>query len=277
MKLINFVEEKKIKKPGPLNRALGTVKNSFSRREPKAEEIVIDALKKVLDNKYFMLCYTKLEGLEVPIPLILVGSPGIWVIYPSSHKGICRAEENNWEVMDERSRHYRPGKPNLLVVANSMAKAVEKYLTDRKFSVPTIEPLLIFTNPGVHVEASHPSVRIVQADALGRFAIGVIQGEIVLNPSEIQQIVDALQGVVDQNQPKEIHDAYSFREESPPRKPVRLPLPQMPDVAREEPEIIRKVSQQATFTKRQWLLLASLLVVNIVIVIILVLVVVTFF
>jgi hypothetical protein len=274
MKLINFVENKK-KKQGALDRAGVNAKYSLFRKEPRAETIVINGLKKVLDNKYFMLCNTELEGLEVPIPLILIGFPGIWVIYPSSQKGIFRAEENNWEIMDERSRRYRPVKPNLLLVANSMARAVEKYLTDRKLNIPPIEPLLIFTNPGVHLEALHPSVRIILGDALGRFAINLMQGESLLSSSQIQQLIDTLQGVAEQNQPAEIHDAYSFQEESPPRKPVRLP--QMPDVAREEPEIIKRVSQRTPFTKRQWLLLALLLVVNILILIILVLVVVASF
>jgi hypothetical protein len=156
-----------------------------------------------------------------------------------------------------------------------MAKAVEKYLSDRAFNIPVLEPLLIFTNPGTHVEAIHPSVRIVLSDAMERFAMGMLQDRTVLSSNQIQQLVDALQGVVDQNQPPEIRDAYSFRDEPPPRKPVRLPP--MPDVAREEPEIIKKVSQQATFSRRQWLLLALLLAVNIIIVIILVLVVVTSF
>ena len=275
MKLINIVEDKKNKKNGAVDRALGNVRNSLSRKEPQAEMIVIDALKKVLDNTYFMLYNIQLEGLEVPVPLILIGSPGIWVIYPSPHKGIYRAEESNWEVMDERSRRYRPGKPNLQAVASSMAKAVEKYLSDRAFNIPVLEPLLIFTNPGTHVEAIHPSVRIVLSDAMERFAMGMLQDRTVLSSNQIQQLVDALQGVVDQNQPPEIRDAYSFRDEPPPRKPVRLPP--MPDVAREEPEIIKKVSQQATFSRRQWLLLALLLAVNIIIVIILVLVVVTSF
>jgi hypothetical protein len=274
MKLINFVEDKK-KTHGAFNITWENIKSSFYRKEPKAEIIVIDELEKVLDNKFFMLCNTELDGLEVPVPLILIGYPGIWVIYPSSFRGMCRAEENNWEIMDERSRRYRPGKPNLLQVTNSMSKAVEEHLTDHVINIPPIEPLLIFTNPGVHVEASHSSVRIILSDAVRRFAINLIQGENVLSSSQIQQLVDSLQGVIEQNPPMEIQDAYSFQEEAPPRKPIRLP--QMPDVAREEPEIIKKVSRQAPFTKRQWLLLALLLVVNILILIVLVLVVVASF
>ena len=72
-------------------------------------------------------------------------------------------------------------------------------------------------------------------------------------------------------EPIEIRDVYTFHEEAPPRNPVRLP--QVPEAAREEPEIIKKVSQRAPFTKRQWLLLTLLLAVNITIIIILVLVV----
>jgi hypothetical protein len=275
MKLINYIEDKKVKSSGTFGNTMSSVKKSLFRKEPTAEYIVIDVLKKVLDNTYFLLCNTLLEGLEIPIPLILVGPTGLCVILPSSYKGICRAEESNWEVMDERSRRYRPGKPNLLVVTNSMAKAVEKFLADRNISSPTVEPLLIFTNPGVHVEATRPVVRIVLADALGRFAVGLLQEDMVLKPAEIQPIVDALQGVVVQSQPAEIRDVYSFQEEPPHRKPVRLPP--MPNVAREEPQIIKKVSQQATFSRHQWLLLALLLVGNIIILIILVLVVVTSF
>ncbi len=279
MKLIGFDDKKQEKRTDTFSQALSSVRLPFPRKAPSAEEVVIDILKKVLDNRYFLLRDTLLDGLDVPIPFILVGSAGIWVIYPVSSKGICRAEESNWEVMDERTKRYRPGRPNLLVIADSMAKAVEKHLISHQLRIPLIEPLIIFTNPGVHLEMSRPLVRIVQIDGLSRFAAGLLQNDSILNPREIQLTIDALRGVKVEEagviQAVEIQDAYSFKEEPLPRKPVRMP--QMPEMVREEPDLIRKVSSRVAFNKHQWLLLSLLLAVNIIIVIILVLVVVTSF
>jgi len=279
MKLVNYDGETHGRITGVFERTLGDVRLPFLQKEPKAQDVVINILTKVLDNSFFILCDVPLVGLEEPFPSVLVGPQGIWMIYPISSRGICRAEGEAWEVMDEHLQRYRPGKPNYMALASTMAQSLEEYLSDLGFENPEIEPVLVFTNPGVHVEFSRPSVRIVLIDALERFAVGLVQNQVQLNPGQVQRIVDSLtyviEGDIEKAQPAEILDAYSLRELPVPRKPIRLP--QMPDAAREEPEIIRKVSQRTPFTKRQWMLLGFLLVGNIIILIVLVLVVMTSF
>ena len=62
---------------------------------------------------------------------------------------------------------------------------------------------------------------------------------------------------------EEIDDIYSMREPPAPKKPAepsKLSL-----MAREEPALVRRIAQRFPFTRRQWIMLGVLLVVNIVI------------
>jgi len=279
MKLVNCIEESHGRIPQLLGQTLADVRLPFPQKELKAQDLVVNSLYKILDNSFILLCEVPLEGLEKPFPSVLVGPQGIWMMYPIPSRGICRVQGQVWEVMDERTHRYRPGKPNFLTLATTMTKSLEEYLAESGIENPEIEPVLVFTNPGIHVEFSHPSVRIVLFDALERFAVGLVQNSVKLNPVQIQEVVDsltyAIKGDIAEAQPGEILDAYTLRELTSPRKPIRLP--QMPDAAREEPEIIRQVSQHTPFSKRQWLFLGILLVVTMIILVILVLVVMTSF
>ncbi len=261
MKVIDRVAQKK---PGALDQALGNLNLPFLQRSPKAQEIIINALRRVLDNKFFLLCNTTLEGLDVPIPLILIGPPGLWVIYPSDDRGVYRAKESAWEIMDNRTQEYKLSRPNLVTRTSLMAKAVTNYLTSKSAAVEPVEPVLFFANPGVHVDSERPAVRIVMADALERFGLSLAQADSTLNPQAIQHVVEALGG---DEQPAaaadvvaETRDAFSFRDE-PAKKTVRSPSLNLPYIG--EPGFSKKIP----FTRRQWLLLGAMLLLNIVILI----------
>jgi hypothetical protein len=240
--------------------------------------MIIDALRKVLDQRFVMLCNVSLEGLDTPIPLILVGPLGIWVIFASDAKGIYRAREKTWESLDNRMKDYRAAKPNLVLHAALMAKEVENSLSGKDITPPTIEPVLFFSNPGLHVDSTHPAARIVMADALERFAASIVQGRASLDDNTIQKIVNALGGSFQpeeaveaevEGEAKETQDIFSFRDSSAAKA---ASSPTLPPRAREEPAFAKKFS----FTRRQWIILALLIGFNILILIGLVLVVLKF-
>jgi hypothetical protein len=272
MKVVDFKAQKESgKKPGAVGRALTNLSSSSQAKgDAKARETITNALNRVLNHRFYMLYNTQLEGLDVPIPQILVGPTGLWLILATSIKGIFRATDDVWEQMDQGTHQFKPGKPGLLEQILWMSRAVENHLAYRELAFTKVEPVLFFSDPGVHIDASHPAARIVLADGLERFTASLIQATVVLDKEGVQKTVDALAESVPgwgQEQPPEPQDGFTFKEEpSQKKKPARpSPLAPLANVGRGEPEIIKQVSKKAAFTRRQWLLLGLLVIGNIII------------
>jgi hypothetical protein len=214
----------------------------------------------MLDNRYVILSDVILPGLKVPIPLVLVGPNGVCVLNPSSIRGVYRAQGENWEQMDERRRDFKPAQPNLIMRVQFLARAVEKFLTGRGYELPEVEPVLIFTDPGVHIETVRPVVRVILIDGVERFTAGLAQGYPTLEKDDIHKIVDlfsASMGLADQDvstHPE--HDVFSFKDEDVERKPSwqdRIP----------QGEGIVDALNKIPFTGRQWMLLGTIMIVNV--------------
>ena len=175
------------------NRLRGIWKHGLSwDRDRKAEDSFIAHLQKGLDNKYTMVRSATLPDLEVPIPLVLAGPPGIYVIVATALKGIYKAKEEVWAVMDANSRRFKPARPNLVKRALLMAKAIENYLSEEFQDLPEVSPVLFLAQPGIHVDAENPAVRLVRVDAADRYVLGLAQSPFALDPTEVKRISDAL-------------------------------------------------------------------------------------
>ena len=161
-------------------------------RDPQAESAVIAAFQRMVGNKYFMLRNVALKGLDGLIPLVLVGPPGVWMLYPSGLRGVYRANGESWEKIDERHQSYKAASENFITKAVQIAEALQEHLRSHGVQYSPVVPVLIFTNPGIHVETLRPVVRIVLIDALDRFISGVTQGRLVNDQEQIESMVDLL-------------------------------------------------------------------------------------
>ena len=161
-------------------------------QDRQAKDDMVAELRKRLDNKYILVTEVTLPGLEIPIPLVLVGPTGIQVIYASALKGIFRAKNDTWSVMDNRSHRFKPAQPNLIARALLMARAIETYLSGQGFSATEAESVLFLSQPGIHVDSIRPAIRVVQADGLDRFVSGILQNRQDLDQSEVAQIAETL-------------------------------------------------------------------------------------
>jgi hypothetical protein len=258
-------EDKRIK--------VSRLKLPFSKEEEKPEDLVVDSFGKVLGHQFFMLRNATLEGIEIPIPLILVGPSGVWVIVASSTKGVFLAEDRKWQKLDDGTRRYRDADPNLLTRAVIMSAAVEEQLIRQEVGSIDIKPILALTDPGVHVDASHPAARIVLADAIDRFAVKVARSPAILERDGVQAIVDAM-GRLEEDDGidfSKLRDEFSYMEEKPVKKSAQISP--FADLGRGEPEFAGRIADRFPFSRRQWVILSVLLIVNLVILVALVLVV----
>ena len=164
----------------------------------KAEETIIESLKKFFDNTYTIIRNVVLEGIDIPIPLVLVGPPGIYVLLASGASGVFRAKGDVWMEMvrrSGRSRKYASVRKNLIARAQLMTRVVDAYLSFHQRPHPPIQTALLFADAGAHVDSSRSAVRVVLKDGMEHFANSVIQEQATLKErEEIQKIVDALTG-----------------------------------------------------------------------------------
>ena len=83
---------------GPAERAPGEGQNLYDRfktmrRKETPSDLFIQVLKNVLDNRFAVVNNALPSGLSEPLPLILVGPTGLWMVLVSPLKGLFRASE----------------------------------------------------------------------------------------------------------------------------------------------------------------------------------------
>lgn len=161
----------------------------------QAEETIIASLRQYIGNAYFIIRNVLLEGIDVPIPLVLVGPSGIYVLLVSGATGVFRAKNEIWMEMNRKSRKYAPVRKNLIRRAQLMTRVVDAYLTQHQRPHPPVQTVLLFGNAGAHIDSVRSAVRVVLKDGMERFANSVVQGQVILKKKEeVQDIVDTLIG-----------------------------------------------------------------------------------
>lgn len=257
MKVIDLQAEQEEHSPTLLDRLPGGGRRGLTE-EQAAQERVVEALGNTLSNQYVLYKNVNLESLEIPVPLVLIGPPGIRVLAVSSLRGVYRAQGETWEKLDDRQNKYRPALPNLIQQGLLFGSTLGAFIKNRNPSLPTVETVLVFTDPGMHLESARPAVRIVMTDAIERFINGLIQSPILLSQEEVAKAVELLS----RPQPVEANlmseDAFDLVEQKEPKKPGAS------DRLRSASEnAILPRLEKVPFTNRQWMILGVIILINI--------------
>jgi len=179
-----------------LQKVQGALSDALSRvgitveREGEALEAITRQFGRLLDNRYTMLQNVPLPGQGKPIPLVLVGPPGIVAINPRGEAGVFRAREDSWLVMNRRTQQYEMPHENPMQQTQDYATAVVAFLQEKGAPMREVQPLLALANPAAHVESSRPMVRILPVDALDRYIATLAQGQSVLDGQAVQGLVE---------------------------------------------------------------------------------------
>jgi hypothetical protein len=218
--------------------------------EMKSQEVVIENLGRLLDNRFTILRNVPLPEEVVTVPLILLGPPGIVVIYNSPLRGIYRATGDSWEIMDNRQRNFKATRPNLVTRTLMMTRTFNNFLNQKGYAIET-EGVLMFTDPGIHVNTTRSDVRVILMDAIERFGARFLQERSVMDVEDVRSIIHALEVAM---QPQEETEA----------EPKIVPHQQVAqNVDDKFSQAISPLQKKVNFSRRQWVLLGVFLFVDI--------------
>jgi hypothetical protein len=160
---------------GLVGRIQGTLKYGLSwTAELEAQKVVISQIGRIFDKGFVLIRNFTLPNSEIVIPIILLSPSGVYVLHITTVKGFFEAKGDQWNTVNNGAA--QPAPINLLLRVSRFAKAVQVYLERINVDLKTpVEPILITTDPGAHVDSMRPVARVVQSDAIKQFANSVLQ------------------------------------------------------------------------------------------------------
>jgi len=235
------------------DRLKGIAKFGFSWvPEMKSQEVVVGILNRVLDHHFTLLRNIPLPGKGVTVPLVLLGPHGITVLYNNITKGVFRAEGDTWEVIDNRLKKFKATKPNLITRTKLMTEAFKVFLTEVGCEME-LDGVLVFTDPGTHVNSNRPDVRIILMDAIDRLGSSLLQRPQIFTMEDMRTFVDSITNAL---QPKEITS------EGDRIVPTQQFAENMDSGFM---KALAPLQKGAKFSRRQWVLLGAFAIVDILI------------
>jgi hypothetical protein len=261
MKVIEFEPQlQNTKGMGGLTARMQTAIDQAFSSDPisKGQEIVVDHLARALNNQFHLLHNLPIKGLDTPAPLVLVGPPGIFLIYASAIKGMFLAKIDDWDEMKDSIKQYVPARPNLVQTTLTATETLESDLAERLNRKYPVQGVVILTNPGTYVETVRPAVRIILADGLGPFITSLLSGSMLLSPQEVSGIITAYSSAEEEVIEDKIRrDQFDYIDEPKPVNPKTNLTPQGPGK-------LETLSGKIRITTRQWVFIGVLLVFNII-------------
>jgi hypothetical protein len=147
-----------------------------------------------------------LPNSEIVIPIILIGSGGIWVIYVTQVKGRYEALGDQWNTVNNDGRSL-PASINLISRVSKLSIVFQKYLKIQKVDMPNpMEAVLITADPGAHVTSTRPAARVVMSDAIKPFASSLLQARPVWRTDFVHVIAER---ILDPRPPEELKPVVS--------------------------------------------------------------------
>jgi hypothetical protein len=244
-----------------VERIRGTLKYGSSwHADIQAQEMIIERMQTALSDEYIALRNLVLPGLDVPIPLVLIGPAGVKIIYVSAVKGIYQAKGEQWSVMNTNSRRFRPSRPNLITRALLLSQAALRHLERQELANIPLDSINFFADPGIHVDTKSPATRIVMIDALDRYIASIIQSPAVITAERVQKVVDVL------TRPPSSLAGGELSPEEDLRIQEAFSIPRVGPINSNRTELRVPILGSLRFTSGQWYLLGTMVLVNIILI-----------
>ena len=174
------------------NKIKGTLLYGFSwLPDLSAQQKAVDILAKGLGKKFTLIRNHTLPNSKIIIPIILIGPPGVQVIFVTHLQGSYKAKNDAWGVVS--GGKFKESAINLLKRTAQLSKALDVYIKHKDFVLPDgVEPVLLSVNPALHIASVRPIVRIVLSDAVDRFASSLVQDPPVMTLEVVHKMAEEL-------------------------------------------------------------------------------------
>ncbi|MCX8061468.1 MAG: hypothetical protein N3D16_02685, partial [Anaerolineales bacterium] len=204
----------------------------------------------VLDHSHTLIYNVSLQQRAIHSPLALLSPSGVTLFFLNHQRGVFRARAREWEKLDERRKQYTPSQPNPLLMASTQVTALRNYLTEQGFPNVNIQATVLFTDPGIHVQAEENEVRLIYLEGIPRFAVSLKRAQPTLTLDEVNALVPLLAPCTLEEalRSREIQDDFSFREE----KPRQVQIPQIEIPLLQDDKLVSAI-HKVPFSQRQLL------------------------
>jgi len=196
-------------------RIQGTLKYGLSWfAELEAQKVAIAQLNRYLEKGFVLIRNFTLPNSEIVIPLVLIGTGGVYVIYVTHLKGRFEAKGDQWNTIDN-SGAPQPAAINLIDRISKLSTVFQKYLKLQKVEMQTpAEPVLIAVDPGSQIDSVRPVARVVRSDAIKQFAGSLIQARPIWSTDFVHILADRILDIVPSEAPKPVISAPMAGESS---------------------------------------------------------------
>ena len=177
---------------GMVQRVQGMLKFGFNwPTELEAQKAIITFFDRQLEKGYTLIRNMALGASGIVVPIILLGPTGIYVIHVTYLRGRYEARGNAWN--EESGDGYKPADINLIQHTSRMANAVKAFIERQGVKLPVpIEPVLISANPGLHIEAVKPAIKVMMIDGIKSFVTGLSTGAHVLRVEAVHEFTERI-------------------------------------------------------------------------------------
>lgn len=182
--------------------------------ELEAQKVAITQLDRYLEKGFVLLRNFTLPNSEIVIPLVLISTGGIYVIYVTHLKGRFEAKGDQWNTIDNAGK-TQPASINLIDRVSKLANVFQKYLKLQRVEMQMpVEAVLIAVDPGAHIDSQRPAARVVKSDAVKQFASSLLQSRPIWGVEFVHILADRILDPAPPEEPKAVITAPAFSEPS---------------------------------------------------------------
>ncbi|MCC6300708.1 MAG: NERD domain-containing protein [Anaerolineales bacterium] len=194
--------------------------------ELKAQQVIANYFDRNIEKGYTLIRNQSLGQSGITIPMILVGSAGIFAINITYLRGRYEAKGNEWNV--ESGNQFKPARDNVIQKTATMARALTAYIERQGTKLPApVEPVLIAAEPGLHIDTDSPAVKVLMSDGIRNF-VGVLKsGASVMRADIVLELVERI------TNPRPARAKHSADHVS---TPAITPPPSQPPLPSRQPE-----------------------------------------
>lgn len=175
---------------GPLQRLQGMLQYGFKwPYQLAAQQAIITYFDRQLEKGYTLIRNHTLGQSGIMVPIILIGSAGMYVIQIAYERGRYEVKGDTWNVASGEG--YSPATTNPIRDTIRMANAVKAFIERQGVQLPVpIEPVLIAGDAGLHIESVRPAIKVLMIDGIRSYVSNLAAGRPVLSADMIYELTE---------------------------------------------------------------------------------------